>query len=110
LSCTPKERFLRDYDRLRHIPIEELDFHFLHRKECRVTSAATIKMLGTEYETPQQYIGSKIKIRYLPTDMSELFIYSDDNKMLHTIRPVKKVENSKIKRATIDYTQTGGVI
>jgi transposase InsO family protein len=108
LSCTPKERFLRDYGRLRHIPAEELDFHFLHRKECRVTNAATIKLLGMEYETPQQYIGSKIKIRYLPTDMSELFVFSDDDKLLHTVRPVKKIENSKIKRAAVDYTQIGG--
>jgi hypothetical protein len=110
LNCTPKERFLRDYDRIRHVPTEELDFHFLHRKECRVTNAATIKLLGTEYEVPQKYIGSKLKIRYLPTDMSELFVFSDsDNKLLHTVRPVKKVENSKIKRAAIDYTQNGGV-
>ena len=108
LDCTPKERFLRDYGRIRHIPVEELDFHFLHRKECRVSNAATIKLLGTEYETPQQYIGSKIKVRYLPTDLSELFVFSDDNRLLHTIRPVKKVENSKIKRASIDYTQAGG--
>ena len=110
LNCTPKERFLRDYDKVRHIPAGELDFHFLHRKECRVTNAATIKLLGTEYETPQQYIGSKIKIRFLPTDMSELFIFSDDQKLLHTIRPVKKVENSKIKRAAIDYTTAGGAL
>jgi transposase InsO family protein len=108
LGCTPKERFLRDYGKIRHVPAEELDFHFLHRKECRVTNAATIKLGGTEYEAPQQYIGAKVKIRYLPTDMSELFIFSDDNKLLHTARPVNKTENSKIKRAAIDYTRTGG--
>jgi len=110
LNCTPKERFLRDYDRIRYIPVVELDFHFLHRKECRVTNVSTIKLLGTEYETPQIYIGTKIKIRFLPTDLSELFIFSDDNKLLHTIRPVKKVENSKIKRASIDYTKAGGAL
>ena len=108
LGCTPKERFLRDYDKIRHIPASELEFHFLHRKECRVTNAATIKLLGNEYETPQQFIGSKIKVRYLPTDLSELFIFSDTGKLLRTIYPVKKIENSKIKRASIDYTQTGG--
>lgn len=110
LNCTPKERFLRDHGRIRHVPVEELDLHFLHRKECRVTNAATIKLLGTEYETPQQYIGSKIKVRYLPTDMSELFVYSDDSKLLHTIHPVRKVDNSKIKRASIDYTKSGGAL
>ena len=108
LGCTPKERFMRDYDRVRHIPIEELELHFLHRQECRVTNAATIKLSGTEYETPQQYIGAKIKVRYLPTDMSKLFMFSADNKLLHTIYPVRKVENSKIKRIAIDYTQRGG--
>jgi len=108
IKMAPKERFLRDYDKIRHVPAEELDFHFLHRKECRVTNDAIIKLGGTEYETPQQFVGAKIKVRYLPSDMSELFIFSDDNKLLHTIRPVKKVENSKIKRASIDYSQTGG--
>ena len=107
LNCSPKERFLRDYDRIRHIPTEELDFHFLHRKECRVTKAATIKLLGIEYEAPQRFIGAKVKIRYLPTDRSELFIFSDDDKLLHTIYPVRKVDNSKIKRVSIDYTQVG---
>jgi hypothetical protein len=108
IGCTPKERFMRDYDKLRHIPTEQLDFHFLHRKECRVYNDATIKLLKNVYETPQKFIGSKIKVRYLPTDLSELFIFSDDGKLLHTIYPVKKVENSKIKRVSIDYTQTGG--
>ena len=88
--------------------MEELELHFLHRKECRVTNSATIKLLGTEYETPQQYIGAKIMIRYLPTDLSKLFIFSKDNQLLYTLHPVNKVENSKIKRSPIDYTQTGG--
>jgi hypothetical protein len=107
IKMTPKERFLKDYEKIRYIPAEELDFHFLHRKECRVTNDAIIKLNKTEYEVPQQYIGSKLKIRYLPADMSELFIFSDDNKLLHTVRPVKKVENSKIKRASIDYSKEG---
>jgi hypothetical protein len=107
INSTPKERFMRDYDKVRHIPIEELEMHFLHRKECRVTNAATIKMSGTEYEVPQKYIGSKIKVRYIPTNLLKLYIYSDDNKILHTIYPVKKVDNSKIKRTSIDYTFGG---
>jgi len=107
LNSTPKERFLRDYDKICHIPIEELNYHFLHRKECRVTNAAIINLLNSEYEAPQRYIGSKVKIRYMPTDLSEVYIFSDDGKLLHTIYPVKKIENSKIKRAAIDYTQGG---
>jgi transposase InsO family protein len=108
INCTPKERFMRDYEKVRHIPVEQLNFHFLHRKECRVYNDATVKLLGSVYEEPQQFIGSKIKVRYLPTDKSELFIFSDDGKPLHTIHLVKKVVNSKIKRTAIDYTQLGG--
>ena len=108
LNCTPKERFMRDYDKVRHIPMEHLKLHFPHRKDCRVYNDATIKLLGETYEVPQRFIGSKIKVRYLPTDKSELFIYSDDGQPLHTIYPVKKVENPKIKRSAIDYTQNGG--
>jgi hypothetical protein len=108
IGCTPKERFMRDHEKIRFIPAEQLNFHFLHRKECRVYNDATVKLLGNVYETPQKFIGSKIKVRYLPTDKSELFIYSDDGKLLHTIYPVKKVDNSKIKRTAIDYTQFGG--
>jgi transposase InsO family protein len=108
IGCTPKERFMRDYERARHVPAEQLGFHFLHRKECRVYNDATVRLLGGVYEAPQQFIGSKIKVRYLPSDKSELFIYSDDGELLHTIRPVKKVDNSRIKRAAIDYTQLGG--
>jgi hypothetical protein len=99
---------MRDYDKVRHIPAEQLSFHFLHRKECRVYNDATVKLLGNVYETPQKFIGAKIKIRYLPTDTSELFIFTDNGKLLHTIYPVKKVDNSKIKRTAIDYTQLGG--
>jgi len=108
INCTPKERYMRDYEKVRHIPAEQLSFHFLHRKECHVYNDACVKLLGGVYEVPQQFIGSKIKVRYLPTDKSELFIYSDDGRLLHTIHPVKKVENSKIKRTAIDYTQLGG--
>jgi transposase InsO family protein len=104
LPCSPKQRFMQDYESIRHIPAAELDLHFLHRQIRRVTNAATIRLFNMEYEVPQQYIGSKINIRYLPSDISELFIFSDGGEMLHTIRPVKKTENSKIKRSTIDYT------
>ena len=107
INCTPKESFMQDYGRIRFIPQEELDSHFLHRRESRVNNAAIVKFDKVEYEVPQQYIGSKVKIRYLPTDKTKAFIFSDDNKLLHTIYPVRKVDNSRIKRTTIDYTKGG---
>jgi hypothetical protein len=99
---------MRDYDKIRHVAVEEMNFHFLHRKECRVYNDATVKLLGNVYEAPQKFIGSKIKVRYLPSDISKLFIFSDDGKLLHTIFQVKKIDNSKIKRTSIDYSLAGG--
>jgi len=107
IGRTPKESFMEDYERIRFIPQEALDFHFLHRRESRVSSTAIVKFSKMEYEAPQQYIGSKVKIRYLPLDKSKAFIFSDDNKLLHTIYPVKKIDNSKIKRIAIDYAKGG---
>jgi transposase InsO family protein len=108
IKCTPKQRFMRDYGKIRHMPAEELALHFLHRKECRVANDSTVKLLRNVYEVPQHFIGSKIKVRYLPSDTSKLFIFSDGGALLHTVYPVKKVDNSKIKRAAIDYTLPGG--
>jgi len=105
IGCTPKESFMQDYERFRFIPGEELERHFLHRRESRVSNTALIKFDKVEYEVPQQYIGSKLKVRYLPTDRSKAYIFTDENKLLHTVYPVKKVDNSKIKRTMIDYTK-----
>jgi len=104
IKTTPRERFLKDYEKIRFIEKEDLEYKFLHRKECRVNNAAVIKIQTREYEVPQKYIGQKIKVRYLPFDMEKLYIFSQDNKISTTIFPVKKIDNSKIKRKAIDFT------
>jgi transposase InsO family protein len=103
IKTTPRERFLKDYEKIRFIANEELEHHFLHRKECRVNNTAVIKIQNKEYEVPQKYIGQKIKVRYLPFSMDKLYIFSDDNKIISTVYPVRKIDNSKIKRKTIDF-------
>ena len=45
-----------------------------------------------------QYIGKRIKLRYLPSQPDEAYIFSDDHKLLETIHLVNKVDNAKIKR------------
>ena len=50
------------------------------------------------FETPLKYIGERINVRYDPTSPDKAYIFSDDDKLIETIKPVNKIENSKIKR------------
>ena len=59
---------------------------------------ATVVIGQQIYEVPMQYIGKRIKLRYLPSQPDEAYIFSDDHKLLETIHLVNKVDNAKIKR------------
>lgn len=111
IKTTPKQRFLKDYEQIRFIEKNDLDYHFLHRKECKVNNVAIIRLNNTEYEVNQKYIGQRIKIRYSPFDMDKVYIFSNNNQIIETAYPVKKIDNSKIKRKSIDYTDiwNGGI-
>ena len=98
LSTTPRERYLQDSECIKHLPPALLDQHFLHRIERRVYSDATVVINQCTYEVPMQYIGKRIKVRYFPSTTEEAYIYSEDHKLLETIHPANKVDNSKIKR------------
>jgi len=108
-NSTPRERFLRDHGRLRRLPAEILDQHFLHRVERRVAADSTIQLDKHVFEVPHRLAGQKIKVRYLPSDLSVAYIYSPDGLCEGQIQLVRKIDNARIKRLpAIDYTQTGG--
>ncbi|WP_373000342.1 DDE-type integrase/transposase/recombinase [Lutispora sp.] len=108
IKQTPKLRFIKDMDRIRYIPIEELEKHFLHRENRRVLNDATIPVNKITFEVPQKYIGQKVQVRYLPFDLSKAYLFDNDN--IIEIYPLKKIDNSKIKRKnTIDYSMLSEV-
>ncbi|MDD4809526.1 DDE-type integrase/transposase/recombinase [Methanobrevibacter sp. UBA417] len=108
INQTPKLRFIKDMDRFRYIPIEELDKHFLHRETRRVLNDATIPVNKITFEVPQKYIGQKIQVRYLPFDLSKAYLFDNDKAI--EIYPLKKIDNSKVKRKnTIDYSKLSEV-
>lgn len=107
-NSTPRERFLQDIARIRRLPPEIMDQQFLHRVQRRVAADSTIQMDKHVFEVPYRLVGQKIKVRYLPTDLSVAYVYDDDGRCEGQIHLVRKVDNAKIKRqSTIDYTQTG---
>jgi transposase InsO family protein len=109
LNMTPKERYMKDYERFKFIPKDKIDEYFLHRVSRKVKKDATVNVKTKLFEVPQKYIGQSINIRFTPTDFSQIYIYGNDNQLKDTAYPLNKIENSKIKRKSIDYSDiTGG--
>ena len=109
LGCTPRERFLQDLDRLRRLPAELIEQSFLHRAQRKVAADSTIRLYNHIFEVPYRLIGQRINIRFLPTDLSVAYIFSEQGQCQEQIQLVNKIDNSRIKRRSIiDYTKTGG--
>ena len=108
IENTPRNRYLQDSTRIKFVPKEILDDHFLHRETRKVNSDATIQLYTKLFEVPQKYIGQKINIRFLPSDSDIIYVFNKENKMTDTVYPLKRVDNSKIKRNTIDYSKING--
>ncbi len=95
----PIDKFARHLDRLRLIPSKkDLDFLFLYRCQRKVKNDATISLLNTIFEVPVKYTGDSINVRYDPSSFDRAYIFSEDGKVLDTIFPVNKIDNSKVKR------------
>jgi hypothetical protein len=96
----PIDKFIRHIDIIRFIPTkQELDYIFLYRVTRVVKKDSTISIQNILFEVPLKYVGESISIRYDPTNMDKAFIFSNDNLLLDTIYPIKKIDNSKIRRA-----------
>ena len=101
----PRNRFQRDYDKLKFISThEEVDKIFLHVEEKPVGLDSTIRLGKKDFEVPQKYIKQRIIIKYDPEDLSFVYIYNEKTKELEKAYPVDKIANSKMKRETISYS------
>jgi len=104
IKATPKNRWLADAALIRHLPQDIIEDSFLHRVNRKVNLDATIRIDSIAFEVPPQYIGQTINIRYSPGNLSIAYIFNDKNIVAHTISPLRRVDNSKVKRKTIDYS------
>ena len=109
IKSTPRTRYLQDLDRIKYITEIQLDNCFLHKVTRRVMNDATITIFSKLFEVPQKYIKLRINIRYSPLNLDEAYIFDTNNKITDTIYPLKKIDNSKIKRKNIDYSKMIGV-
>lgn len=101
IDMTPKERFMKDYANISRKSNDEIDECFLHKTTRLVKSDSTISLNNIIYEVPQQFIKKYINVKYDPENLSNLYIYDDNNKRIHTIKGIDKISNSKYKRQEI---------
>lgn len=95
----PIDKFIRFIDLIKFIPNkQEIDYTFLYRVTRRVKNDSTISIQNILFEVPLKYVKENINVRYDPTSMDKAYIFSADNILLDTIFPVKKIDNSKIRR------------
>lgn len=105
IEDTPRNRFMKDYSKLKFVKSEEiLEEYFLHTFERRVSTDSTIQLFCKCYEVPSKYIKQTITVKINPHDLDNVYIY-ENGKKVETIHTVKKIENSKIKRKSISYAR-----
>lgn len=104
IKCKPIEKFMANIKNIKLLSKSELENIFLYRVLRKVKNDATVSIEKRLYEVPSKYIGSKINIRYDPTDDTEAYIFSEKGERLEMILPVNKIANSSIKRRSPDST------
>jgi len=108
IETTPRLRFKQDYSKLKFLPKDDINIIFLHSIKKKVYNDATIKLHCKLFEVPQKYIRQDVNIRYSPDDLDVAYIFDYQGKLVETIYPVRKTDNSKVKRNVIDYSGIGG--
>lgn len=110
IQATPFDRYQASADQAKPIPSREwLDECFLNRVIRKVRKDATVSIDSVSYDVPMQFIGMKVEIRFLPSDMSSAFILYD--KSHFPIRKTDRNENCRTKRNNlpgVSYARIGG--
>lgn len=111
IQSTPMERFLAA-DRQIAAPRskEWLEECFHNRITRKVNNDSCVSINKVPYDAPQQFIGMKVDIRFLPDQMDEAFILYEGQR--YSLNPTDKVANARTKRNNnsdlLDYAKRGG--
>lgn len=109
IQDTPRNRFMKDYALLKFVSSEELlEEYFLHTFDRKVSTDSTIQIQNKNFEVPSKYMKQRVTVKFNPHNLDVAYIYSNGKKE-ETIYPVQRIENSKIKRKSISYSQMGGI-
>lgn len=96
----PIDKFMSNIQNIKLLSEQEIRNTFLYRVVRTVKNDATVSIDTKLYEVPSKYMGSKINIRYDPTNDAEAWIFNDSGERLDLILKVNKIDNSKIRRGS----------
>ena len=96
----PIDKFMSNIQNIKLLSEQEIKNTFLYRVVRTVKNDATVSIDTKLYEVPSKYIGSKINIRYDPTNDAEAWIFNDSCERSDLILKVNKIDNSKIRRGS----------
>jgi putative transposase len=106
---SPIDRFLSSREYIRKPKSEQwLDECFHNRVTRKVNRDSCIIIDGVYYDAPQQFIGMKVEIRYIPDHMDDAYILYEG--IHYRIIATDKVANCRAKRnnlPVIDYSMKG---
>ena len=112
IQCTPFDRYQASSDQAKPVKSREwLDECFLNRVYRKVRRDSTVSIDSICYDVPMQFIGMKVEIRFVPSDMSSAFILYE--KSHFPIRKTDRNENCHTKRnnpPAFSYASEGGNI
>ena len=91
---------MSDIQNIKLLSEQEIKNTFLYRVIRKVHNDATVSIDKKLYEVPTKYIGSRINIRYDPTNDAEAYIFNENGERLEWILKVNKIDNSKIRRGS----------
>lgn len=97
IQCAPFDRYKASSDQAKPVKsMEWLDECFLNRVYRKVRKDSTVSIDSICYDVPMQFIGMKVEIRFVPSDMSSAFILYE--KEHFPIRRTNRNENARTKR------------
>ena len=110
LKETPLDRFLRTRGHIR-VPKSQawLDECFHNRVSRKVNNDSCVTIDRVCYDAPQQFIGMRVDIRFLPDQMEDAYILYEGGH--YPIPRTDKAANSRSKRNSLpklDYSKKGG--
>lgn len=105
IDMKPLDRFLAGAEQvpIRRLAPAEIDQAFLGRLTRVVRNDATVKVDGTFYEVPPDFIGARVDLRFPVGRPQELILYRDDQPV-GPIRPVDPVDNARFHAAPVELS------
>jgi hypothetical protein len=101
----PLDRYLAGAEQtlIQRLAPHEVDHAFMGRLTRCVRNDATVKVDGTFYEVPPEFIGARVDLRFPVGRPEELFLYRDDAP-LGRIHPVDLAENARFHAQRVELS------